>query len=121
MSEGTFIVSPATAFLMYAPEIYGRSEVQTVKVTKESEVIFTKAPKETLKKLVKQKRQIIAIAIVFPALVGTGVLFMKKRGVTFYRVREKIRQTLGRRGKPPTSPSQDNSTPTSPGNSQNPQ
>lgn len=42
VNEGTFTVPPATASLMYAPEIYGRSEAQTVIVTKESRVIPSK-------------------------------------------------------------------------------
>src|SRR5207248_156699 len=36
VNEGIFIVPPVTASLMYAPEIYGRSEAQTVTITKES-------------------------------------------------------------------------------------
>jgi len=97
VNEGKFIVPPATASLMYAPEIYGRSDVQTVKITKESEIIPTKAPKEAAEKYAKQ---IIAI-IVLIVLAGIGVIIMRKRGITFTQIKEKIRQVL-KRNRPPT-------------------
>ncbi|MBI2611677.1 hypothetical protein HYW54_02950 [Candidatus Gottesmanbacteria bacterium] len=76
VNEGTFIVPPATASLMYAPEIYGRSDVQTVKITKESEIIPTKAPKEAVEKYTKQ----IIAAIILIVLTAIGVIIrMKKR------------------------------------------
>lgn len=39
ISEGMFSTPPVTASLMYAPEIYGRSDVQTIKIGKESQFI----------------------------------------------------------------------------------
>jgi uncharacterized protein YfaS (alpha-2-macroglobulin family) len=77
VSEGTFIVPPATASLMYAPEISGRSEAQTVKITKESEIILTKAPKEAAQKYVKQ---IIAWTVVL-ILAAVGLFIFRKRGI----------------------------------------
>lgn len=80
VNEGTFIVPPTTASLMYAPEIYGRSDVQTVKITKESQIIPGKAPKEALE---KYSKQIITIIIAFIALVTVGWFVMKKRKQIF--------------------------------------
>lgn len=39
VSEGTFAVPPVVASLMYAPEIFGRSEAQTITIAKESSVV----------------------------------------------------------------------------------
>lgn len=75
VNEGTFIVPPTTASLMYAPEIYGRSDVQTIKISKESDIIPTKAPKEAA---VKYAKQIIATLVVI-ALVIIGLLLLLKR------------------------------------------
>lgn len=103
MNEGTSIVPPATASLMYAPEIYGRSDVQTVRITKESEIIPTKVPKEAAAKYTKQIIAIIVIAV----LMGVGAIIMRKR-------------LLKRdRSQPPTSMSQNQASgnvPTIPGN-----
>lgn len=38
VSEGKFTVPPATASLMYSPEIYGRSDSQTIETTRETEL-----------------------------------------------------------------------------------
>lgn len=87
ISEGTFIVPPATASLMYAPEIYGRSEVQTVKIAKESEIIPVKIPQITT-----EKPEIKFIAVIVLFITGIGILILKKQGVTLALVKEKIRQ-----------------------------
>jgi len=42
VSAGTFIVPPATTSLMYAPEIYGRSDITTITVDKQSKIIASK-------------------------------------------------------------------------------
>lgn len=70
VSEGTFTVPPATASLMYAPEINGRSEVQTVKTTKESQIV----PIKWLKKILGGNLLLILL------LIGTGlfILFEEK-------------------------------------------
>ena len=41
VSAGTFIVPPASASLMYAPEINGRSEVGEVEILSPSELVFS--------------------------------------------------------------------------------
>ena len=49
ISQGTFIVPPTVASLMYAPEIYGRSAVQTLTVDKEAvytPTVITKLPSQ---------------------------------------------------------------------------
>lgn len=104
VNEGIFIVPPATASLMYAPEIYGRSDIETVKITKESQIIIGKAPKEAFE---KYSKQIIAIIIALIALVGIPAFVMKKRGITLTQVKEKIKQLLRRdKTQPPTPTSQ---------------
>lgn len=104
INEGVFIVPPVTASLMYAPEIYGRSDVQTLKVVKESQLISGKD-------LIKNKRGLligISIAIV---LVGVGFIVLKRRGVTLVTIKEKIRKLLKRdRSEPPSTPQQDSNT-----------
>ena len=90
ISEGTFIVPPATATLMYAPEIYGRSDVQTVRITKESQIIPGEVSKETVAKYAKQ----IIAAMILILLIGVSIL--RNRGVSFAHTKEKVRQLLKR-------------------------
>lgn len=83
VSEGTFAVPPVTASLMYAPEIYGRSEVQTVKVTKESEIIPIKWLEKTI------RTNLLAILLV----VGIGIFILfKRKGVTPELIKEKLKK-----------------------------
>ena len=78
ISEGTFIVPPATASLMYAPEVYGRSEVSTLTITKESHIIPSKViEKKILEKLVWWQI-VIGVGVVLMG-VGAGVYFWKRR------------------------------------------
>jgi len=107
VSEGIFIVPPATASLMYAPEVYGRSNVQTIKIAGESQIILAKSPKETFE---KYNKQIIAIIVALIALVG--VLIMKKRGIALARVKDKVRQLIkGNKPQLPTPTPQNSSMP----------
>ena len=100
VNEGSFIVPPTTASLMYAPEIYGRSEVQRLVITKESEIIPEKAPKEVI---TKNNKQIIIDIILI--LLAVGVLILKKRGVTLAHLKEKVRNIFKRkRSEPPAPP-----------------
>ena len=100
VNEGSFIVPPTTASLMYAPETYGRSEVQRLVITKESEVIPEKAPKEVI---TKNNKQIIIDIILI--LLAVGVLILKKRGVTLAHLKEKVRNIFKRkRSEPPAPP-----------------
>jgi len=75
ISEGIFIVPPATASLMYAPEIYGRSDVQTVKVVKESQLI---SGKDFIK---NQKGLLIGIGVAV-VLAIIGFIILKRKGAT---------------------------------------
>ena len=78
ISEGTFIVPPATASLMYAPEVYGRSGVSTLTITKESHIIPSKViEKKILEKLVWWQI-VIGVGVVLMG-VGAGVYFWKRR------------------------------------------
>ena len=66
---------PATASLMYAPEIYGRSDVQTVKVVKESQLI---SGKDFIK---NQKGLLIGIGVAV-VLAIIGFIILKRKGAT---------------------------------------
>lgn len=85
ISEGKFTVPPVTASLMYAPEIYGRSDVQTVEITKESKIIPGKAVKEVVEKYSKEK--ILAGLVILLVLAGIGGLILKRRGITLVRIK----------------------------------
>lgn len=109
INEGVFIVPPVTASLMYAPEIYGRSSTQTIKITKESEIIFTKAPKEAFEKHLKQNTNWLIIAATLLTLIGIGALVARKKRLSFSQVQERIKKTLRDRSKPQP---QDGNSPT---------
>lgn len=100
ISEGIFIVPPATASLMYAPEIYGRSDVQTVKVVKESQLI---SGKDLIK---NQKGLLIGIGIAVVLAIVTFII-LKRKGVTLSVIKEKVSKLLKRdKPEPPIPPQQ---------------
>lgn len=113
VNEGTFIVPPTTVSLMYAPEIYGRSDVQTIKITKESNIIASKALQETYKEVLNNnsKMATIVVAAFIVLLVGAGVIIMKKLGITLAQIKTRIKQIF--KPNEPLPP-----TPTTPGNDQ---
>lgn len=102
VSEGTFIVPPVTASLMYAPEIYGRSEVQTVKVAKESEA------KKALEKYAREKTlPLIVLIIALAGLLVVGIVILKRRGITLTSIKEWVKRIFKKdRSEPPTPTSQ---------------
>jgi uncharacterized protein YfaS (alpha-2-macroglobulin family) len=70
ISAGTFIAPPATASLMYAPEIYGRSDVETIKISKESRFVGKKDVTNILgKKGVSVGTGVLILIIVIAFLV----------------------------------------------------
>lgn len=105
--EGTFIVPPVTASLMYAPEIYGRSDVQTIKVGKQSEIIPGKALKQPVTKYASDNKIIIAMILLL-ILSGIVVVVLKRRGITFTIIKDKIRKILKKDNTPPPSTPVDN-------------
>jgi uncharacterized protein YfaS (alpha-2-macroglobulin family) len=92
VSEGKFTVPPATASLMYAPEIHGRSDVQTVEITKESKIIPGKAVKETVGKFTKEK--LLVAGAILLLLAGIGAFILKRRGVTLSQVKDRVNQKI---------------------------
>jgi len=92
VNEGKFTVPPTTASLMYAPEIYGRSDVQTIEITKESKIIPGKVVKDTIGKFSKEK--ILAAVVILLILLGIGAFILKRRGVTFAQVKEKTKEKI---------------------------
>ncbi|MBI2593507.1 hypothetical protein HYW44_02600 [Candidatus Daviesbacteria bacterium] len=99
VSEGTFIVPPAIASLMYAPEINGRTEVQTIKIDKESKVMPGKALERTFGSA-KAKPAVISV-IVLILLVMVGVLLAWKKGATLKILKEKITKFFMKDNSPP--------------------
>lgn len=103
VNEGTFIVPPVTASLMYAPEIYGRSEVQIITISKESHVISGKGVKKAVKIYFDNKTKAVGIILVTIILAG-GTVFLKRKGAMLKMIKEKISKLLKRDNtKPPMS------------------
>lgn len=102
VSEGTFIVPPATASLMYAPEVYGRSDVETIKITEESQIIPGKLPKQVAK-FAPDEIMIVIISLLI-ILIIVGLIIMKKRGITLNSIIDKIKEIFKRNSKPPSNP-----------------
>lgn len=100
VSEGKFIVPPATVSLMYAPEIYGRSEAQTIEITKESKFIGKKDLTKPLFKLFGQKQLLLVLGL-FIVLALLSILLLKRKGVTLISVKEKIKKVLKRDNQEP--------------------
>lgn len=76
ISEGKFLAPPAEGQLMYAPEIYGRSDVQTVSILDKSSITDkapSLSPAETLKPVVTKQTKIAGIAglvrIIFTVII----------------------------------------------------
>lgn len=121
VSEGRFIIPPATASLMYAPEIYGRSDVQTIEITKKSKIIPEKVVQETVGKLSKEK--ILAAVVILLILSGIGAFILKRQRVTFSQVKNRANEKIKEirdgikkdKSGPPSSTSQDQNS----GNAQN--
>lgn len=102
ISEGTFIVPPATASLMYAPEVYGRSKAETIKIDKESQVI----PVKRVQKAVE--RNIRNILEILPGLLAIAVIvfILKRKGVSLSGIKEKIGKIFKRGSSNPPVPPQ---------------
>ncbi|OGY20946.1 MAG: hypothetical protein A2126_02775 [Candidatus Woykebacteria bacterium GWB1_45_5] len=118
ISAGTFSTPPATASLMYAPEIWGRSGAQTVQVTTESKILPQKAIQKALEKYARAKT-VIAGAIILIVLLGAGTIFiLKRKGVTIKQLKEGIFRILeGLKTKIPWRNKQGPSQPGPPNNS----
>jgi hypothetical protein len=83
ISEGTFRVPPASASLMYAPEIYGRSTAESVTIGRESHIIPEKLSKAVQKKaggllMVLDTTAKIAIGLGLVFIVAGSIILRKK-------------------------------------------
>ena len=105
ISEGKFLVPPATASLMYAPEIYGRSEVQTVSTTKESQLIPGKAVGKSLTNYIKDKRVVAAGVSLLIIVIGiiASIIILRKKGINYSSLWGKVKR-LFKKEDPPSSP-----------------
>ncbi len=75
ISEGKFSVPPATVSLMYAPEIYGHSQAQTIKIEKESKMPLVKTVEKKIKSLF-EKEKILLVLVIIP-ISALGFLIFK--------------------------------------------
>ncbi|HUS60196.1 MAG TPA: MG2 domain-containing protein [Nevskiaceae bacterium] len=78
VSEGEFSAPPATAFLMYSPEIHGHSAAQTVKIARKSVLIPRKIVKKA-KSLIENKKILILGTSALLILVAGMVFIVKRR------------------------------------------
>lgn len=116
VSEGTFLTPPAFAALMYNPEIYGRTEAQTVQIDKEAKIIPGRLIKKETENVASDKKA-VTIGTVLVILIALLVVLFKKRPDLWIRVREKTHHIFARfrksdrmnQIKPPSDP-----TPTPP-------
>ena len=87
---------PATASLMYAPEIYGRSDVGHIRIDKESKLIPSKAAKKAALSLLENKKLLMSIGIILVLIVIT-FLVLRRKGVTLTSIKNKLKR------KPPSN------------------
>lgn len=105
VSEGKFIVPPVAVSLMYAPEIYGLSEVQTVEIEETSKLIPRKVIEGRIKSMVKEKGLLIGGVIIIMILIGGRVFILRKKGGSIqFLNRFKKKPPLPPQPPPPPSP-----------------
>jgi len=76
VSMGTFQIPPATASLMYSPEIYGRTGADVMTISSESKMLPGKALEATLDKLTS-KQMFVAIAFILIAIITSIILYKR--------------------------------------------
>ena len=91
VTSGVFAAPPVSVALMYAPEVYGRSESQTVTIVSESGAVFERGPL-ALADRVLGKNKAVAVAIILLVAVMVIAVILHSRGqlIPF------IRRMLGR-------------------------
>jgi uncharacterized protein YfaS (alpha-2-macroglobulin family) len=77
VNAGTFSVPPATVALMYAPEIYGRSDAQNLVIGKTSKTIPTIA----LQKLANKYLKWVISAVVLTIVIVLSIIILTKKKV----------------------------------------
>ncbi|MFC1727405.1 MG2 domain-containing protein [Patescibacteria group bacterium] len=81
ISEGEFLTPPTTVSLMYSPEIYGRSEVNKIKIEKQSKTKLLPIPTVPVKAFQKSETvPAMALIIIFLALLVMVIIFLKRKG-----------------------------------------
>lgn len=84
VSEGTYLVPPVLAALMYSPEIYGRSNAQIVKIDTKSQLIPRKTPEEPQKELLSPWIFVLigsGITVCVVLAIGGFFLLRKKKRI----------------------------------------
>ncbi|MFC1711384.1 alpha-2-macroglobulin family protein [Patescibacteria group bacterium] len=95
VNAGKFLTPPATAMLMYSPEIYGWSDAEEVVIKTESTI----KPEKLLEKKIEEYKKIDNLYI-YLSLVGVGILlliiiFIKRKVII-----EKLKNRFGKKEKP---------------------
>lgn len=96
VSEGTFLTPPAIASLMYSPEIYGRTEAQTVQIDKEAKIIPGRVVKKTAEEVKDNAKTASGIGIAIVLVLAALVLINKRRPDIFLTLKEKTKNMLSR-------------------------
>jgi uncharacterized protein YfaS (alpha-2-macroglobulin family) len=80
VSQGNFLAPPATASLMYTPEIHGRSSVQTISIGQTPQLISTPTPSIPQHQKIKSQPPLLAITLsAVSAMLLLIFLLAKKR------------------------------------------
>ena len=102
ISQGTYIVPPTMASLMYAPEIYGRSAANTIVIDKDA--VYTPPTNTPLPKVTSLfADQKVIGGLIILALLIFMLIFKHKRDY-IQRLFNKLKQRLQKPKVPPTQP-----------------
>ncbi len=107
VNSGVFVVPPAIASLMYAPEVHGRSGVQTLTVDAESRIIPGVAIRKTIDRGITQiasGKSVVSgfVIIASVILLGLILIFRKKLKVSEKFVKSMQKLFKKRRKDPPS-------------------
>ncbi len=97
VSGGTFSATPAKASLMYAPEIYGRSDASKLTIADQSAVDPAKLAKKKLGGIAGGGKPIVAVLLVILGSMVFVFIFLRKRNISFVGLKNKILTKLSRK------------------------
>jgi uncharacterized protein YfaS (alpha-2-macroglobulin family) len=100
VSEGTFLTPPAIASLMYSPEIYGRTDAQTVQIDKEAKIIPGRVKDKITSEVKDNKTTASGIGIAIILTLAAFVVLNKRKPELFMPLKEKVKNFLLRFKKP---------------------
>jgi uncharacterized protein YfaS (alpha-2-macroglobulin family) len=107
VSAGTFSIPPATISLMYAPEINGHSDAQSITIDKVSKII----PSVVIKEFTTKHSSLIIVVAIIIIILTFGIIYFKKKNLfqkinnwfqkTFRKIKDSISKDI-----PPSPPTQ---------------